>query len=122
MIAWVAITSFLEQLPTAVTMLPRRDIGFLRSKRVFGIRGACDEPNTLLRGQEPDGPVPSGLAWRRMLRGACTAVVTTITWRRMLPGSLSSRVVTTIAVEEDAPRSLLRGGDDDPWRRMLWEL
>ena len=28
-------------------------------------------------------------------------------------------VVRTIALEEDAPRGLPRGGDDAPWRRML---
>ena len=68
-IAWVAITSFLHRVPTAVTMM-QGDIGFLRSNNVLGIRGACDEPRTLLRGQEPDGLRHStGLAWRRMLRG-----------------------------------------------------
>ena len=53
-----------------------------------------------------------------MLRGVYPAVVTTIAWRTMLRGACSS-VVRTIALEEDAPCRLRHGGDDDPWRRML---
>ena len=61
-------------------------------------------------------------------------------WRRMLPRQLAAwggdddyleedaprrgtaAVVTTIALEDDAPCRLRQGGDDDPWRRMLWQL
>ena len=31
------------------------DIGILRRQRSLGIRGACDEPRLLCRGQDPDG-------------------------------------------------------------------
>ena len=93
-------------------MLPREDIGFLRRKDLFGIRGACDEPKRSFRGQEPDGPVILEPVWRRMLSRACSAVVTTIAWRTMLCRACSA-VVRTIALEEDAPMALAIGGDDD---------